>query len=60
MATHSSILVWKIALRGAWWAIVHGVVSYVSRKKKKKKRLCIDSADTHGVPPQSLVGKAEK
>ena len=36
MATHSSILVWKIPLRGAWWAIVHGVVSYVSRKKKKK------------------------
>ena len=25
MATHSSILVWKIPWRGAWWAIVHGV-----------------------------------
>ena len=25
-ATHSSILVWRIAMdRGAWWATVHGV-----------------------------------
>ena len=27
MATHSSIWAWRIPLdRGAWWAIVHGVV----------------------------------
>ena len=26
MATHSSILAWRIPVdRGAWWAIVHGV-----------------------------------
>ena len=26
MATHSSILAWRISMdRGAWWAIVHGV-----------------------------------
>ena len=26
MATHSSVLAWKIPMeRGAWWAIVHGV-----------------------------------
>ena len=26
MATHSSILAWKIPMdRGAWWSIVHGV-----------------------------------
>ena len=26
MATHSSILAWKIPMdRGAWWATVHGV-----------------------------------
>ena len=25
MATHSSILAWRIPCRGAWWAIVHGV-----------------------------------
>ena len=25
MATHSSILVWRMPMdRGAWWAIVHG------------------------------------
>ena len=26
MATHSSVLVWRIPMdRGAWWAAVHGV-----------------------------------
>ena len=25
MATHSSILAWRIPLTGAWWATVHGV-----------------------------------
>ena len=25
MATHSSILAWKIPWTGAWWAAVHGV-----------------------------------
>ena len=26
MATHSSVLAWRIPMdRGAWWAIVHGV-----------------------------------
>ena len=26
MATHSSILVWRVSMdRGAWWATVHGV-----------------------------------
>ena len=34
MATHSSILVWRIPIdRGAWWAIVHGIVeSYTSER----------------------------
>ena len=28
MATHSSILAWRIPMdRGAWWATVHGVTS---------------------------------
>ena len=28
MATHSSILAWTIPMdRGAWWAIVHGVIN---------------------------------
>ena len=25
MATHSSILAWRIPWTGAWWAVVHGV-----------------------------------
>ena len=32
MATHSSILAWKIPIdRGAWWATVHGVANYRTR-----------------------------
>ena len=34
MATHSSILAWKIPMdRGAWWAIVHGVTKSRPRLK---------------------------
>ena len=25
MATHSSVLAWRIPGTGAWWAVVHGV-----------------------------------
>ena len=32
MATHSSILAWKIPMvRGAWWAIIHGVAKSWTR-----------------------------
>ena len=32
MATHSSILAWKILMdRGAWWARVHGVAKSLIR-----------------------------
>ena len=35
MATHSSVFAWRILLvRGAWWAIVHGV----SRRKTQLKQ----------------------
>ena len=31
MATHSSILAWRIPMgRGAWWATVHGVIKSLS------------------------------
>ena len=32
MATHSSILAWRIPMgRGAWWATVHGVTKSQTR-----------------------------
>ena len=32
MATHSSILAWRIPMdRGAWWAVVHGVANNWTR-----------------------------
>ena len=32
MATHSSVLAWRIPMdRGAWWAIVHGVAKSRAR-----------------------------
>ena len=35
MATHSSILAWRILwTRGAWWAIVHGVAKSWTRLSK--------------------------
>ena len=35
MATHSSILAWRIPMeRGAWWAIVHGVAKSQTQLSK--------------------------
>ena len=35
MATHSSILGWRIAMdRGVWWATVHGVAKSWTRLKQ--------------------------
>ena len=31
MATHSSILAWRIPCTGAWWATVHGVTKSRTR-----------------------------
>ena len=31
MATHSSILAWRIPDRGGWWVIVHGVAKSQTR-----------------------------
>ena len=34
MATHSSILAWKIHMdKGGWWATVHGVAKSLTRLK---------------------------
>ena len=39
MATHSSILVWRIPMdRGAWQAIVHGVTKSWTRLKQLSTR----------------------
>ena len=36
MATHSSVLAWRIPVdRGAWWAIVHGVTKICTRLTDK-------------------------
>ena len=36
MAAHSSILVWRILMdRGAWWAIVHGVIELYTTEQLK-------------------------
>ena len=36
MATHSSILAWRIPMdRGAWWAIVHGVTKSQTQLSNK-------------------------
>ena len=47
MATHSSILAWKIAGEnhhgGAWWAAIYGV----AQSRTRPKRLSSSSSSTH-------------
>ena len=39
MATHSSILAWKIPIeRRAWWAILHGVRQDLATKQQQQKK----------------------
>ena len=33
MATHSSVLAWKIPGTGAWWAAIYGVIQSQTRLK---------------------------
>ena len=49
MATHSSILAWRIPMdRGAWWATVHGVA-------KSQTQLSDQNTHTHTHTPHSKV-----
>ena len=42
MATHSSILAWRIPGTGeAWWAAVYGVTQSQTRLKQQKEIYCI-------------------
>ena len=42
MATHSSILAWRIPMeRGAWWATVHGVAKSQTRLSTAQKLLLV-------------------
>ena len=52
MATHASILAWRIPCRGAWWATVHRVVRSRIRLR--------DLACTHSPPPDPPQKKKNK
>ena len=64
MATHSSILAWRIPMvRGARWATVHGVTESdtIERLSTAQQYLCLDlnpllgnSVSTHQVPRATL------
>ena len=44
MATHSSILAWRIPMdRGAWWATVHGVTKSWTQLIEQKGQILFDS-----------------
>ena len=50
MATHSSILAWRIPMkREAWWATVHGVT------KESDRTEVTEHAHVHGVTAKSDV-----
>ena len=40
MATHSSVLAWRIPGWGAWWAAVYGVAQSRTRLKRLSSSLC--------------------
>ena len=42
MATHSSVLAWRIPGTGAWWAAVYGV----AQSQTRLKRLSSSSSNT--------------
>ena len=43
MATHSSVLAWRIPMdRGDWWAIIHGVAESRTRRKRLSTRTLSD------------------
>ena len=42
MATHSSVLAWRIPGTGAWWAAIYGV----AQSQTRLKRLSISSSNT--------------
>ena len=47
MATHSSILTWRIPMdSGAWWAAVYGV----AQSRARLKRLSSSRQPMHGLP----------
>ena len=51
MATHSSILAWRIPMdRGAWWAVVHGVTKESDTTERlnthaRKQRNCLEKKE---------------
>ena len=54
MATHSSILAWRILMdRGSWWATVHGV----AKNPTRLKRLSRQAYSFHSNPVKGRGGK---
>ena len=39
MATHSSVLAWRIPWTGAWWARVHGVTKNQTTTKRLNNKI---------------------
>ena len=53
MATHSSILAWRISMdRGTWWATVHEV----TKSQTRLKRLSMQRETRLGQTTQGLLG----
>ena len=47
MATHCSILAWRISMdRGAWWAAVHGVTQSRTRLKRLSNNMLYNWVET--------------
>ena len=55
MATHSSILAWRIPR--AWWATVHGVTKSLTRLKRLSTHICMLLVKCQGKKRIGRVGK---
>ena len=54
MATHSSILAWRISVdRGAWWATVHRAIKSWTQLKQPSTHTCVSFIKSLPLRPNS-------
>ena len=58
MATHSSVLAWRISgMGGAWWAAIYGVAQSRTRLKRLSSKITADGDCSHEMKRRLLLGR---
>ena len=55
MATHSSVLAWRIPGTGSWWAAVNGIAQSQTRLKRCSSSSSSSSSQPHGKGCEFIV-----